>query len=134
MVCEVPPCSEWDEQREPGALTPTFGPIVRTLREARGLSLRTLARRIGLHASYLSRIETGQKPPPAAETIEKLAAALDVPAEALLAVTGKVPARMRTMLGTSTAALHFVQQAHAMGLTEAEWQALVQHLQRLRCP
>jgi transcriptional regulator with XRE-family HTH domain len=109
-----------------------FGALVRALRQARGLSLRALAQGIGRDASYLSRIETGQKPPPAAETIEQLAAVLGVPPALLLARTGKMPRRVTTMLGTSPAALAFVQHAHTLGVTETEWLALARYLRHLR--
>jgi transcriptional regulator with XRE-family HTH domain len=37
---------------------------LRTLREKRGMSLRALATLVGVHPTYLSKIELGQTPPP----------------------------------------------------------------------
>jgi DNA-binding Xre family transcriptional regulator len=50
---------------------------VRVWREHRGLSGRTLARRAGISAAYLSQIETGKKPG-SFDAMAKLARALDV--------------------------------------------------------
>jgi transcriptional regulator with XRE-family HTH domain len=41
-----------------------FGPTVRTIREAAGISLRELARRLGWSAAYVSDIELGRRNPP----------------------------------------------------------------------
>lgn len=59
---------------------------VRVLREFRGLGLRQLAAAAGVSPSYLSEIETGEKPG-SVECIRRLAAALDVPMD-LLAGSG----------------------------------------------
>lgn len=57
---------------------------VRVLREHRGLSAGELARRAGISASYLSEIETGRKPG-SAQALRRLAEALDVQIEDLIA-------------------------------------------------
>jgi HTH-type transcriptional regulator, competence development regulator len=72
-----------------------FGTFLRTHREALRLqdssfSLRGVAGRVGLEPSYLSKIERGDQPPPSEETIVRLAADLDLDADLLLALAGKV--------------------------------------------
>lgn len=47
----------------------TFGELLGTFRDRLGMSQRTLAGRIGLSSSQLSRIESGQRRPPSAETV-----------------------------------------------------------------
>lgn len=54
------------------------GQRLRTLREARGVSMRSLARRSGLSANALSMIERGLTSP-SVSTLTKLAQALEVP-------------------------------------------------------
>lgn len=70
---------------------------VRKLRVKRGLSQEALAVDAGVDRSYVGRIERGVENP-TAETLERLAAALDVPVADLLAVpkaTEKPPATLR---------------------------------------
>jgi transcriptional regulator with XRE-family HTH domain len=54
-----------------------LGVLVRRLRAARQLSLRTLAERTGFSASFLSQVENGQASPSIA-SMERIAAALGV--------------------------------------------------------
>ena len=70
---------------------------VRKLRVKRGLSQEALAVDAGVDRSYVGRIERGIENP-TAETLERLAAALDVPVAELLAVpkaNEKPPATLR---------------------------------------
>ena len=72
-----------------------FGTFLRDHREVlrlqdRRYSLRGVAGRVGIEPSYLSKIERGAEPPPGEETIIGLAADLDVDADLLLALAGKV--------------------------------------------
>lgn len=57
---------------------PNIGQTLRTLREERGFSLRTLARACGLSFNAISRIERGESSPTVA-TLHQLARALNVP-------------------------------------------------------
>ena len=70
---------------------------VRKLRVRRGLSQEALAVDAGVDRSYVGRIERGIENP-TAETLERLARALDVPVADLLAVpkaTEKPPTTLR---------------------------------------
>src|SRR4051794_11809253 len=66
-----------------------LGALVRKLRRERGYTLDQLAKRIPMSASNLSRLELGSQGPPADEIIERIAAALDAPADDLLAAAGR---------------------------------------------
>jgi transcriptional regulator with XRE-family HTH domain len=46
-----------------GALQDRFGEIVRSRREAAGLSQQALAEQAGLHRNYVSLVERGQRTP-----------------------------------------------------------------------
>ncbi len=77
-------------------------------------------------------MENDRLPSPAADTIVKICEVLEEPADELLALTGKMPSQVRDILSMSPAALQFIRQASAMGLTEEEWKKLTQRLKRLR--
>src|SRR5689334_15695134 len=66
-----------------------FGAALRRLRRQKGLTQREVAARVPMSAGNLSRLETGGQGPPADETIERLAAALDVDATELLTIAGR---------------------------------------------
>jgi transcriptional regulator with XRE-family HTH domain len=72
-----------------------FGDFVRTTREQlrqanASYSLRKTAERIGVQPSYLSKIERGDVAPPSEETVVRLAEDLQIDADLLLALAGKV--------------------------------------------
>ena len=68
-----------------------FGDRLRRLRAARRLSVRRLARLVAVSPSYLSRIERGHVPPPSERTITRLARALSIEPDELLAAAGRLP-------------------------------------------
>ncbi len=73
----------------------TFGDYVRESREKRfsenrTFSVRQVAFRVGIEPSYLSKIERGEQAPPGEDTIRSLAKELDLDADVLLALGGKV--------------------------------------------
>lgn len=110
----------------------TFGQALREARRAKNVSQRELAREVGVDFSYISKIENDRLPPPAADTIVRICEVLEAPAEELLALKGKMPSDFEDTIGSSPAALKFVNQAQTMDLTEDEWEKLAHHLRRLR--
>lgn len=76
----------------------TFGEKVRTARKAKQLDLRTLAAKVGVHFTYLSKIENGKLDfgdAPGEGLILKLAAALDADADELLLLAQRIPERIK---------------------------------------
>ena len=73
-----------------GAGEERFGARVRRLREAREIGLRPFARMIGVSATYLSKIERDELPPPAEERVKEIARRLDQDPDELLALAGRV--------------------------------------------
>lgn len=67
-----------------------FGARVRRLREEKGYGLREFARMIGVSATYMSKIERDEYPPPAEERILAIAGALDQNPDELLALANRV--------------------------------------------
>src|SRR5207302_1023427 len=88
------------------------------------LSMRGLARRSGLSAAQISRIEAGEVERPVAETLVKLAKALDRDAQLLLVFAGHIGgARARQLLRQAIEALPEpgkAEQADALARLEAE--------------
>ncbi len=110
----------------------SFGTTLREYRRAVGISQRELAERTGLDFSYISKIENGRVPPPAADTIVLIAKVLGIPAEELLALTGKIPSAVQQTISTNSTAQAFLREAQEMGLTDDEWKQMVKSLKKLR--
>lgn len=73
----------------------SLGSFLRQRREALRagdprFSVRQVAERVGIEPSYLSKVERDQGSPPSEETLVRLATELDVDADLLLALAGKV--------------------------------------------
>jgi transcriptional regulator with XRE-family HTH domain len=110
----------------------TFGEALRDARRTAGISQRELAERAGVDFSYISKIENGRVPPPAADTVVKLCEIIGVPAEELLSLMGKVPSDVQKSVGSSAAAQEFLREAQRIGVTEEEWRRLSGELRGLR--
>ena len=113
-------------------MSTSFGQALRELRRSKDVTQRDLAAQVGVDFSYISKVENDRLPPPSADTVMKICEVLSIPADGLLSMTGKVPTSVRKMLGESSAAQQFMQQAHSLDLTEKEWKELTQNLKRLR--
>ena len=82
----------WSDGPDPArAVRRSFGPALRREREKRGMGLRRLATLSGLSASYLSLIEHGHVPPPSRRMMNRLAKALGMNVDDLLASAGVIP-------------------------------------------
>ena len=69
----------------------TFGVALKHARQARGLTVTELARRCGISKSYLSQIETGDRPAPPPDLLWKLANHVSSDPTDLLMASGRVP-------------------------------------------
>ena len=81
----------------------SFGNIIRKKRlQAQAgdkqYSLRKTAARIGIQPSYLSKIEREELPPPGEKVICSLARDLDLDADVLLAMAGKVSSELQEVI------------------------------------
>jgi transcriptional regulator with XRE-family HTH domain len=70
---------------------PTLAEYLRTAREQAGISQRQLAGRVGIHHSYLARLESGETANPAAELLQKIADTLEISSADLFAFIGVKP-------------------------------------------
>ncbi len=81
----------------------TFGQRIRDLREQRKLtdpafSLRRFAEAVDLSPTFVSKMETGEFDPPAPEKIKKMAALLEIDADELLALAGRVDPKLNEII------------------------------------
>jgi transcriptional regulator with XRE-family HTH domain len=67
----------------------TFGGTVRELRTRKQISLRKFAERVGVSATYLSKIERDEFKPPSREKIKEIADALGQDQDEMLALAEK---------------------------------------------
>jgi transcriptional regulator with XRE-family HTH domain len=102
----------------------TMAEVTKEARVRARLSMRGLARRSGLSAAQISRIEAGEVERPVAETLVKLAKALDRDAQLLLVFAGHIRgARARQLLQLAIEALPEpgrTEHADALARLEAE--------------
>ncbi len=110
----------------------SFGVILRMRRREAGLTQRDLAERAGLDFTYISKLENDRLPPPAADTVVLLCRILGIPAEELLALTGKIPSEVQHMVSSSSAAQEFLREAQQRGISETEWRQLASLLRSLK--
>lgn len=80
-----------------------FGEFVRERREALraadpAMSVRRVARRIGVEPSFLSKVERGEAAPPSEPKVRALAEVLGEDPDVLLALAGKVSADLQDVI------------------------------------
>jgi transcriptional regulator with XRE-family HTH domain len=109
-----------------------FGEALRALRRETNVSQRDLAAKVGVDFSYISKLENGHLPAPAADTIVRICAALGVAPERLLSLSGKLPTDVQGTVGGSPGAQQFLREAQQVGITEDEWLHMGAELRRLR--
>ena len=96
-----------------------FGARVRRLREAREIGLRPFARMIGVSATYLSKIERDELPPPAEERVKEIARLLDQDPDELLALAGRVASDLGAIIrGRPREMASFLRTVRGLGPEE----------------
>lgn len=71
---------------------PSFGAVIRQVREVRGLSAVEAARAAGISAAYLSKLENDAVKKPSPHVLHQLGEALTVPYDELMRLSGyRVP-------------------------------------------
>jgi transcriptional regulator with XRE-family HTH domain len=107
-----------------------FGNLLRALREARkvtdpSFSLRQFADKVGISATFLSKVERGEFDPPAADRIIKMAKLLGTDPDDLLAVAGRVDPALGDIIRKRPKALaEFLRTAHEHNLSADQIAAL----------
>jgi transcriptional regulator with XRE-family HTH domain len=70
---------------------PTLAEYLKEARERAGISQRQLANRVGIHHSYLARLESGEHDSPSAELLQNIADILEIGSTDLLGFIGVKP-------------------------------------------
>ncbi len=85
-----------------------FGDYIRQRRIEQGMTLSTLAEKTGISASYLSRIERGERPVPGMMFVTQIAAALQLDPNLLSNLAGLPGSQLREL-------------QHPYGMSPTEW-------------
>ena len=108
-VADVPDARQMGSPAESAG---SFGSVLRDQRRKRKLTVSHLASLSGMSASYLSRIEHGQLPPPSAKMMHRLAMALNIEVGALQSAAGRIPERVMAVIRDRPAVLTLLSLIH----------------------
>ena len=109
-----------------------FGTALRLLRLDTGLSLRDMARIVGVSSAYLSRVEHGHDPAPTPDRLVSIARALDLPPHLLLELAdqtsplvssymSRVPAAASLFLDIARRDLPYAEVSRLRALVDREF-------------
>lgn len=116
------------------SLNKSFGQRIRELREEKKkndprYSLRQFAQLVGISATFLSKVETDEFPPPSAEKIQAMAELLGTDADELLALAGKIDPTLPEIIRQQPKAVaDFLRTASQFGLTEEQFKKLTKQI------
>jgi transcriptional regulator with XRE-family HTH domain len=100
-----------------------FGERIRRVRTEKGLGLRETATKVGISATYLSRIETNEeKTPPAEKVIRALAGLLSDNFDELMSLAGRIPSDVTEYFATDPGLPAFLRRAKEKGLSSEDLQ------------
>ncbi len=108
-----------------------FGYTLRTIRTAAGMSLRRLAKHVGVSPAYLSQVERGTLPPPTLPRLRDIAKALGVPPASLTDLTDRLATEVLKLVRSMPEAVRFLRVASEHELEGREFQLLADALDTL---
>jgi HTH-type transcriptional regulator, competence development regulator len=109
----------------------TFGERIRELREAKQVSLRKFAQQLEISATYLSKIERGDLPPPGEDAVMRIARSLDQDPDQLLALAGKVASDLPELIRERPKPLSILLRA-TRNLTAEQIAKLTEEAERMQ--
>ena len=116
--------------------TKAFGQVVRELRMKHKdySSLREFARKVGLSAAYLSRIENEKEPPPSEMVVERIAEALGADKYELFSYAGKIPAEfLETFKKNPKGVASFMRRVQEVGVeSDSDWKEIESKLRTMK--
>ncbi len=77
-----------------------FGDFVRNTRFKLKLGLREFAEKVGISATYISKMEVGDYAPPKEENVKKMAKILKIDEDALLGMAGKISSDLQEIIAS----------------------------------
>ena len=104
-----------------------FGDVIREarLRITPPLSLRKFAEKLDLAAAYVSKIESNQDRPPAADKVEKMADLLGLEKYGLLHLANRLPTMMEEAFRRDTRAVEYMRVAMKSGFSPEELEQMI---------
>ena len=111
-----------------------FGKRIRELREAKRstdpkFSLRQFATAVGISPTFLSKVERGEFDPPAPDKIKRMAVLLEVDADELLALAGRVDPELEKIIKEQPKALPDLLRT-VRGMSEEELRKLTERARK----
>lgn len=98
-------------------MTEQFGEHVRRRRQECGLGLRETAKRAGISATFLSRVETNaEKALPSEEVIRKLAGILNDDFDELMVLAGRISSEVKDYVKADPRMPEFLRRAKAQNI------------------
>jgi len=110
----------------------TFGQKLKEIRRAKSVSQRLLAEKVGVDFSYISKIENDRLPPPAAATIEKICAVLEIPNEELMAGSGKMSEDLKDFITSTPEAMILLSKLRTKKLKGDQWDYLNRQIKKMK--
>ncbi len=101
-----------------------FGPTIRLLRQAKGISLRQMARQLGVSPAFLSQIEAGRQHKIPKARIVQVAEMLGVSEGYLLGTAKQLHPNVIKFLSETPEAAEFVTTAMKAGMTAEDFKSL----------
>jgi transcriptional regulator with XRE-family HTH domain len=90
-----------------------FGAFIRQKREAKGLSLREMARKIQVSPTFLSKVET-ENWKPGEEKLQRIAEVIGCEPDDLFALAGRVPTELTDIIKQSPSHAALLREARAL--------------------
>ncbi len=116
--------------------TKSFGQVIRELRVKHKdySSLREFARKVGLSAAYLSRIENEKEPPPSGTVVERWAEALGADKYELFSSAGKIPAEfLEAFKKNPRGVASFMRRVQEVGVeSDSDWKEIESTISKMK--
>jgi len=108
-----------------------FGQWLREKRVAKGYTLRKFAELVGVSPTYLSHVEQGAADPPTAERVKTMAELLEVNADEMIALAGRVPEDLPEIIQRQPTEMPELLR-EASGLTGEQLRKLTAQIRKLK--
>ena len=105
----------------------TFGERIRRMRKEQNLGLRKTASKVGISATFLSRVETGKEQvTPGEETIRKLAEVLGDDFDELMQLAGRISSQVKDYMRADPGMPEFLRRAQESNISSEKLMELLE--------
>ena len=108
-----------------------FGAFIRRQRETREISLREMAKMIGVSATYLSKVEREEVPPPTEAKVRVIARIIECEADELLSRAGRLSSDLLDIIKSHPVGLAALLRT-TKGLTADDVAQLIREAQKAK--